>query len=184
MNNNFLQSTFLVWFVLWKIRHLAAENGSCSVLSIGVTSCFLLLDEINLEPVFFLVWRRLLVEITPSGVCIIKTVSGLGALQKKKKKKTTWLRWKAESKIRRYQITLYFCHWKKTIVGEKQKLQRTWWQGGWLIFHSHNWGSHTCGKHNKRPFLLSACHFSLNNATAYNGEKFSKIFPDKTIIMC
>jgi len=54
------------------------------VLSIGGTSCFLLLDEINLEPVFFLVWRRLLVEMTPRGVCIIKTVSGLGALQRKK----------------------------------------------------------------------------------------------------
>jgi hypothetical protein len=47
----------------------------------GVSSTFILFDEINLDPTFLLFWIRILVEMTPLGVCIIKTVSGLGALQ-------------------------------------------------------------------------------------------------------
>jgi len=68
-------------FNLLKIRHLAAENGSSSVVSSGgISSSFARLDEISLDPAFFLFWRRLLAENTPRGVCIIKTVSGFGAL--------------------------------------------------------------------------------------------------------
>jgi len=124
--NNFLQSTFLVWFVLWKIRHLAAESGSCSVLSTGGSSCFILLDEINLEPVFFLFWRRLLVEMTPRGVCIIKTVSGFGALQK------TIEMIKDEMLNTRFRLrtisdkTIYEQLQKDNSWGKKQTIQRKW----------------------------------------------------------
>jgi len=65
-NKNIFQVTFFVWFVLTKIRHLAAENGSSSVLSAGgVSSTFILFDEINLDPTFLLFWIRILVEMTP-----------------------------------------------------------------------------------------------------------------------
>jgi hypothetical protein len=45
-----------------------------------LSSFFVPVDEINLDPAF-LFWRRLLVEITPRGVCKIKTLLGFGALQ-------------------------------------------------------------------------------------------------------
>jgi hypothetical protein len=65
-SKNIFQVTFFVWFVLTKTRHLAAENGSCSVLSSGgVSSTFILFDEINLDPTFLLFWIRILVEMTP-----------------------------------------------------------------------------------------------------------------------
>lgn len=74
-------TTFLLLFDLLYIRHLAADNDSGGgVSSSGVSSIFTLFDEINLEPDFFLFWRRFFAEKTPVGVCIIKTVSGFGAL--------------------------------------------------------------------------------------------------------
>ena len=64
------------------------------VSGIGASSICNLLDVINLEPVLLLLlWllllSRLLAEITPPGVCIIKTVSGFGAL-KNTKINQTW----------------------------------------------------------------------------------------------
>lgn len=66
---SFLCGTLVADFDLLKIRHLAAENGSKSSAStVGICSSSTLLDDINLEPDFFLFWIRLLVEKTPRGV--------------------------------------------------------------------------------------------------------------------
>jgi len=41
-----------------------------------------------------------------------------------------------------------------------------------------NSGSYTCGKHNKKPFLLSVYHFSPYNATAFISDTVKKYFMD------
>lgn len=67
-------------FNLEKTRVLAAENGSTSPSSIEGDSWSFNPWEISLEPFRLLFWSRLLAKKTSLGVCIIKTVSGFGAL--------------------------------------------------------------------------------------------------------
>lgn len=76
--------TFLLLTFLLKTRQRAEENGStATVSSAGDSSTSSLFAKISLEPVLFLFWTRLLAEKTPEGVCMINTVSGFGALQRK-----------------------------------------------------------------------------------------------------
>lgn len=99
---SFLCGTLVADFDLLKIRHLAAENGSKSSAStVGICSSSTLLDEINLEPDFFLFWIRLLVEKTPRGVWMIKTVSGFGALHQKQRNEQKILDrlWKTRGRV-------------------------------------------------------------------------------------
>lgn len=73
--------TFLLLIFLLNTRQRAAENGShVMVSSAGDSSLSSLIDEISLEPPFFLFWTRLFAENAPEGVCIINTLSGFGAL--------------------------------------------------------------------------------------------------------
>ena len=75
--------TFLLLIFLLNTRQRAAENGShVMVFSAGASSSSLI-NEISLEPPFFLFWTRLFAEKAPEGVCIINTLSGLGALHTK-----------------------------------------------------------------------------------------------------
>lgn len=98
----FIWGTLVFDFDLLKIRHLAAENGSnSSVSTVGICWSSILLDEINLEPDFFLFWMRLLVEKTPRGVWMIKTVSGFGALHQKQnhEQKILIRLWKTQGRV-------------------------------------------------------------------------------------
>ena len=80
---------YTLLFDLLKMRHLAAERGSISLVSAfdESDSLVILLHEMSLEPLnrccsWFGFWSKLWVAKTPSGVCITKTLSAFGALHR------------------------------------------------------------------------------------------------------
>lgn len=80
---------FTLLFDLLKMRHLAAERGSISLVSVfdESDSLVILLHKMSLEPLncccsWFGFWSKFRVAKTPSGVCITKTLSAFGALHR------------------------------------------------------------------------------------------------------